>query len=190
MRVHIDGPDDIMRAYIVLSEQLGATKSPTLTETLGEICKACKGGPSGWVGMKLDETLVCLSCARDWIGEEVFGVKQFSGKAPPREMSASVLDMLEQWHMVRALIEDRPVQFTKSRWEYITLCLCAYLDPRIGTYDNVSVYGARRFPRRRWEWSPARVRTAVTQARAALGKRGVQTGLLQAWSSSKRRKSL
>ncbi len=189
MRVHIDTPDDIMRAYIVLSEQLAAPRSPTLTEKIGEICKSCKRGPSMWSGTQPDQFLVCSHCARNWDGEDVMAVKQFGGKAPNRELSSSVLNMLEQWRMVRALIEDRPKHFTKSRWEYVTVCLCAYLDPRIGTYENVVVYGMRRFPRRRWQWSPARVRTAVMQARAELGKRGLRTGLLQGWGDPKRKKS-
>ena len=189
MRVQIDGPDDIMRAYIILSEQLAAPKTQTLTEKIGEICKSCKRGPSTWVGVEPDTFLVCTHCAKVWDGEDVLGVRQFGGKAPRRELSESVYNMLEQWRMVRALVEDRPSHFTKSRWDYVTLCLCAFLDPRIGTYENVATYGAQRFPRRRWLWSPARARTAVMQARAELAKRGLRTGLLQAWKPRKGKNS-
>ena len=186
MRITFEGPDDIMRAYVVLSEQLGAPRRAALTENLGELCKTCNGGPATWVGPKHAQVLVCTQCDREWEGEPLLALRQFSaGGSAQGELPPSVANMLEQWRMVRALVEDRPRHYTKSRWEYVTVCLCAYLDPRVGTYENVATYGARRFPRRAWEWSPARVRTAVAQARADLGKRGSRAGILQGWAAPK-----
>jgi hypothetical protein len=176
-----------MRAYIVLSEQLGAPRSQSITESVGEICKHCRSGPSTRVRSnpasdveKAKHKLVCLNCARDWDGKEIYQLKQFQGKTPKRarEVSPSEAEMFEQWHLVRALVEDRPKAFTQKRWDYVTLCLVAFLDPRIGTYENVSVYGAQRFKRRQWIWTPARARTAVRDARNELEHRGRLAGLL------------
>lgn len=181
MIMTIRGPDDVMLAYLILGEQLGATRSQNITESIGEKCNLCKQGPSSRIVLSNGSSkLVCFSCGCDWDGEEIYALKEFNkGARRVCAMSPRVESMMDEWSKVRWIIERRPRHYTRSRWDYCTFCLTAFLDHRVGTYENVAVFGKQQFPKKRsWIWSQARTRSAVRDARQVIQKRAIKSGLL------------
>lgn len=181
-RLFFESIDGLVARYFAGRDQLGAVRALDLRAIRGKVCAAC--GAQGIV-RTIGRTVrgqpewidACVQCgASPFVEAEGCDILRGHVDLNPRPGAAeeALAISLDGWRRLRQVVEPRPRDWTRARWEFALQAFRVYLDPRVCGYDHVANLAWERGVEPLDWWTSGSVRHWIGKARRVLEARALQ----------------